>query len=580
MSTKNNDLFAEFFNSKFQDILERCVVDAEISSKPRTLRTLGRSRCPFEWTIIWDLFQGFFSNGLFTTFQEAMPSAQTLPSSSSSSSASLSSSSTSSSSSSSSVVTSTLTRTSTLTPALSPPPQPPPTRAIALPPPGSSAPPCAGCGGGISERFFLSAAGCAWHARCLRCAACRAGLARESTCFHRDGRIYCRHDYFRRYSSRRCARCSLGISSRELVMRARELVFHVPCFACSACARRLAPGDQCVVRGVRPFCHAHAPGVGPGSSAEQEVVESGGPGNGSRGGSGRGRRGVLGSIPAPGVVMVGVGAEGVGRGGVWMARTVGDGPALGGGGAVTVGGLETGPIGGTVGGAMEIGVCGQGFSFYGAGRGVGSVTVGPGPGGGVPKGRPRKRKQASSGTAPEGGGIPGSGTCGGSGDLISYTGGLVCNENGAPTQKAKRLRTSFKHHQLRAMKSYFALNHNPDAKDLRQLAQRTGLTKRVLQVWFQNARAKFRRNLLRQEAGGGNAAMDGAVLDRSSPTVSLLCGQVAGAGQGTGHADLPPLSPSSASLGTVPPSPHPSIPQAHDVDQTDQWETIETNEEQ
>jgi len=44
------------------------------------------------------------------------------------------------------------------------------------------------------------------------------------------------------------------------------------------------------------------------------------------------------------------------------------------------------------------------------------------------------------------------------------------------------MRTSFKHHQLRTMKSYFAINHNPDAKDLKQLAQKTGLTKRVLQV--------------------------------------------------------------------------------------------------
>nr|KAG5701708.1 hypothetical protein BaRGS_004310 [Batillaria attramentaria] len=49
------------------------------------------------------------------------------------------------------------------------------------------------------------------------------------------------------------------------------------------------------------------------------------------------------------------------------------------------------------------------------------------------------------------------------------------------------------------MKSYFALNHNPDAKDLKQLAQKTGLSKRVLQVWFQNARAKYRRNLLKQQ---------------------------------------------------------------------------------
>ncbi|XP_010076042.1 PREDICTED: LIM/homeobox protein Lhx9-like, partial [Pterocles gutturalis] len=97
-----------------------------------------------------------------------------------------------------------------------------------------------------------------------------------------------------------------------------------------------------------------------------------------------------------------------------------------------------------------------------------------------------------------------------------------CNENEAdhldrdqqpypPSQKTKRMRTSFKHHQLRTMKSYFAINHNPDAKDLKQLAQKTGLTKRVLQVWFQNARAKFRRNLLRQENGGVDKA-DGTSL--------------------------------------------------------------------
>jgi LIM homeobox protein 2/9 len=48
--------------------------------------------------------------------------------------------------------------------------------------------------------------------------------------------------------------------------------------------------------------------------------------------------------------------------------------------------------------------------------------------------------------------------------------------------RQKRMRTSFKHHELRIMKSYFALNHNPDAKDLKQLSIKTGLSKRVLQV--------------------------------------------------------------------------------------------------
>ena len=59
--------------------------------------------------------------------------------------------------------------------------------------------------------------------------------------------------------------------------------------------------------------------------------------------------------------------------------------------------------------------------------------------------------------------------------------------------KTKRARTSFKHHQLRIMKSHFQQNQNPDSRELKILSQKTGLDKKVLQVWFQNARAKWRR---------------------------------------------------------------------------------------
>lgn len=57
--------------------------------------------------------------------------------------------------------------------------------------------------------------------------------------------------------------------------------------------------------------------------------------------------------------------------------------------------------------------------------------------------------------------------------------GLMHSNSGGRT---KRMRTSFKHHQLRTMKQYFSLNQNPDAKDLKALAQKTNLSKRVLQV--------------------------------------------------------------------------------------------------
>lgn len=43
------------------------------------------------------------------------------------------------------------------------------------------------------------------------------------------------------------------------------------------------------------------------------------------------------------------------------------------------------------------------------------------------------------------------------------------------------------------MKSLFAINQNPESSELLQLSKRTGLSKRVLQVWFQNSRAYYRK---------------------------------------------------------------------------------------
>ncbi|XP_028824049.1 LIM/homeobox protein ttx-3-like isoform X2 [Denticeps clupeoides] len=66
---------------------------------------------------------------------------------------------------------------------------------------------------------------------------------------------------------------------------------------------------------------------------------------------------------------------------------------------------------------------------------------------------------------------------------------------GTTSGHTKRIRTCFRNEQLRALESYFALKHNPDGKDWSCLSHKTGLPKRVLQVWFQNARAKLRRSL-------------------------------------------------------------------------------------
>lgn len=86
-----------------------------------------------------------------------------------------------------------------------------------------------------------------------------------------------------------------------------------------------------------------------------------------------------------------------------------------------------------------------------------------------------------SGIGTGGGGGGGGGGMGSDGSGCGGGGGGIGHGMSAHS-RSKRMRTSFKHHQLRTMKSYFAINQNPDAKDLKQLAQKTGLSKRVLQV--------------------------------------------------------------------------------------------------
>nr|XP_033493151.1 LIM/homeobox protein Lhx9-like [Epinephelus lanceolatus] len=90
---------------------------------------------------------------------------------------------------------------------------------------------------------------------------------------------------------------------------------------------------------------------------------------------------------------------------------------------------------------------------------------------------------------------------------------------GRARRRTKRIRTSFRSEQLRALESYFAQKHNPDGKDWTCLAHKTGLPKRVLQVWFQNARAKLRRSLTADDSQVNlpSAPLRGVTMAMGSP---------------------------------------------------------------
>ncbi|GAB1597523.1 LIM/homeobox protein Lhx1-like [Argonauta hians] len=109
---------------------------------------------------------------------------------------------------------------------------------------------CAGCDRPILDRFLLNVLDRAWHAKCVQCYDCKCNLTEK--CFSRDGRLYCRTDFFRRFGTK-CAGCSQGISPNDLVRRARNKVFHLKCFTCMVCRKQLSTGEELYVLDENKF---------------------------------------------------------------------------------------------------------------------------------------------------------------------------------------------------------------------------------------------------------------------------------------------------------------------------------------
>lgn len=123
--------------------------------------------------------------------------------------------------------------------------------------PGGPGPqPCAGCGGMITDRFMLRAVNKFWHEDCLKCGACDCRLGEVgSTLYEKANLILCRRDYLRLFGSTGyCAACSRLIPAFEMVMRAREHVYHLECFACQQCNHRFCVGDRFYLCDGRILC--------------------------------------------------------------------------------------------------------------------------------------------------------------------------------------------------------------------------------------------------------------------------------------------------------------------------------------
>uniref|UniRef100_A0A182Q807 Arrowhead n=1 Tax=Anopheles farauti TaxID=69004 RepID=A0A182Q807_9DIPT len=115
---------------------------------------------------------------------------------------------------------------------------------------------CGACTEQITDRYIFEVNGSVWHGSCLRCTVCYCPLERQSSCYLRDGDVYCKSDYIKKFKTS-CAKCARAISATDWVRRAREYVFHLACFACDSCGRQLSTGEQFAICEERVLCKTH-----------------------------------------------------------------------------------------------------------------------------------------------------------------------------------------------------------------------------------------------------------------------------------------------------------------------------------
>ncbi|CAI5644131.1 LIM/homeobox protein Lhx1 [Oreochromis niloticus] len=100
---------------------------------------------------------------------------------------------------------------------------------------------CASCEKPILDRFLLKVLDRPWHIKCVQCCDCKCSLTEK--CFSREGKLYCKNDFFRKFGTK-CAGCAQGILPSDLVRRAKSKVFHLNCFTCVMCNKQLSTGEE------------------------------------------------------------------------------------------------------------------------------------------------------------------------------------------------------------------------------------------------------------------------------------------------------------------------------------------------
>ena len=80
--------------------------------------------------------------------------------------------------------------------------------------------------------------------------------------------------------------------------------------------------------------------------------------------------------------------------------------------------------------------------------------------------------------------------------------------------KPPRVRTVLTEHQLQTLRSIYSTNPRPDALLKEQLCELTGLSPRVIRVWFQNRRCKDKKKAQQAEAVRMQSMSGGKVREK------------------------------------------------------------------
>ncbi|XP_073478616.1 LIM homeobox transcription factor 1-alpha-like isoform X2 [Aquarana catesbeiana] len=112
---------------------------------------------------------------------------------------------------------------------------------------------CAGCSNPISDRFLLRVNDRLWHECCVKCAVCLQILS--GTCYFRNRQLYCKEDYEKLFTTK-CNSCLKAVMPSELIMRVLDNVYHVACFYCCECEKKLERGDEFVLKEGQLLCRS------------------------------------------------------------------------------------------------------------------------------------------------------------------------------------------------------------------------------------------------------------------------------------------------------------------------------------